>query len=109
MATCTFKTIDGDDVQFHIYQAKDAPNWADKPGLYIFASYTQTGSIRAHYIGQAGSLKDRLANHERWREAEKLGATLILARVEPTQSGRDSKEKGLIQHYNPKLNTHFTS
>lgn len=107
MATCNFKTIDGDAVQFYVYPAKDARNWADKPGLYIFGSYTQTGSILAHYIGQASSLKDRLANHERWDEAENLGADLILARIEPTQSGRDSKERDLIENYKPKLNTHF--
>ena len=62
MATCTFKTIDGDAVQFYIYPAKEARNWADKPGLYIFGSYTETGSIRApaassraHAVGQVNS------------------------------------------------------
>jgi excinuclease UvrABC nuclease subunit len=83
-----------------------APNtkWNDVPGIYIFAGPNASGRWRAYYIGQAASFKDRLADHENWNEAVRLGATHIHARVVQQQASRDTIEAELIEAYQPALN-----
>lgn len=90
--------------QFSVYEAANT-NWNDKAGIYIFASITPQNQWKALYIGQADSFKSRLANHERWAEAQRLGAAHVHAIVVPLQANRDSLERQLIQAFQPPLNT----
>lgn len=79
-------------------------NWADKPGVYIFCAINQADEWVPLYIGQASSLAERLANHERWREAASLGAAYIHATVVRNKSDRDQMESNLIEAFQPRLN-----
>ena len=79
--------------------------WNDVPGVYIFAGPAgQPNRWTAFYIGQCASFKDRLPNHERWDEAERLGATHIHARRVQSQASRDELEASLIDGCDPPLN-----
>jgi excinuclease UvrABC nuclease subunit len=89
--------------EFSIHQHGE--NWSAVAGLYIFAGKNQAGQWSPLYIGQAGSLAERLPTHERWQEAAKLGATHVHAKVVSLQATRDSLEKQLIQAFQPRLNT----
>lgn len=90
------------DIEFSVHQPNTA--WKDIAGIYIFTGVNQQNKWVALYIGQASSLAERLATHERWPEAVKLGATHIHARVVTHQAERDALEKQLIQAYQPRLN-----
>jgi excinuclease UvrABC nuclease subunit len=79
--------------------------WSDVGGIYIFCGVTPQNTWVPIYIGQAVSLKDRLGNHDRWDEAEALGAICVHAMVVATQAQRDSIEERLIRSYRPHLNT----
>lgn len=79
-------------------------NWKDAPGIYLFCGINQANQWVPLYIGQASSLAERLATHERWSEAARLGASHIHAKVVSLQSQRDSIERQLIQDYQPRLN-----
>jgi excinuclease UvrABC nuclease subunit len=89
--------------EFSVHQHGD--NWSAVAGLYIFAGRNSQGQWVPLYIGQAGSLAERIPTHERWQEAAKLGATHVHAKVVSLQATRDSLEKQLIQAFQPRLNT----
>ena len=90
------------NVEFSVH--KPDTSWKDSAGLYIFAGVNPQNKWVALYIGQTSSLAERLATHERWSEAARLGATHIHARVVTNQAERDTLEKHLIQAYQPRLN-----
>ena len=96
-------TADWLNHEFTVYRHDD--DWHEVAGLYIFASWDSTDeSWFPLYVGQALSFAERLPNHEKWPEAEILGAAYIHVRVEPDESRRAALEKKLIQHYQPHLN-----
>jgi len=72
-------------------------NWNDVAGVYIFTGLNQANQWEPLYIGQASSLAVRLATHERWTEAARLGATHIHAKAVQKQTDRDLIEQELIQ------------
>lgn len=78
--------------------------WNDVPGVYIFAKI-DGGYWRALYIGQTGSLSQRLTNHERWSEAARLGATHIHTFVEYSGLHRINIESNLVSAFQPPLNS----
>ncbi len=74
-------------------------------GVYIFAGTSPDGRWwQAKYVGQTRSFAERLPNHERWEEAEQLGATHIHALVVSNKLERQTLEYLLIQNYSPALN-----
>jgi excinuclease UvrABC nuclease subunit len=81
-------------------------NWNDIGGIYIFTGINARNQWVALYIGQAVSLRDRLADHEQWNAAARLGATHVHAKAVPLQANRDAIEIQLIKGYQPRLNTH---
>jgi hypothetical protein len=85
----------------HTYGTK----FKDVAGLYIFCSINSSNQWVPLYIGQASSLSDRLSNHERWKEAQSLGATHIHAKVVTPQGSRDQIEAELIESYQANLNS----
>jgi hypothetical protein len=77
------------------------------PGNYAFLKQTASNSYIPLYFGQADNLSDRLRNHERWPDAVRAGATVIVAHTTPAgESARLSEERDLIVRWNPPLNVH---
>jgi hypothetical protein len=94
----------GEVISFHIYSYTD--DWNDVGGIYLMCKFDTLQKLWIPiYIGQAGSFKDRIPNHEQWHPSVRLGAQKVLAVVEPSQSKRDALERMLIQRLNPPLNT----
>jgi hypothetical protein len=75
-----------------------------QPGVYIFVRLTNQGWLPV-YIGIADDLVDRLTNHDRWAEAQRLGATHLMAKGLADRAAREAMERHLIGLYNPPLNT----
>jgi|SRR5579862_4266749 len=88
---------------FWIYNP-ESTTWNDVAGIYIFAGTNNRNQWVALYIGQAKSFKDRLANHENWLAAARLGATHVHGLVVPLAANRDMIEAELIDLYQPVLN-----
>jgi hypothetical protein len=99
--------------QTYLYQTYNmAGQWSTSPGLYAFAGaffggIGSTTVTRLLYIGQCDSFQRRMQEHQRdlWKEATRLGATHVLARVNVDEASRLAEEKDLIRYYNPILNT----
>lgn len=85
-----------------------APNSIkDEAGNYMFVKRLPNGNWYPVYIGQADSLKARLPNHERLAEAQRAGATHVMAHTTPAgEAARLAEERDLIQQWAPALNTH---
>ena len=73
-------------------------------GNYMFVKPTNEGWTPV-YVGIAENLRDSIPNHEKWIEAVKLGATKIMAHIQKNSSKRKAEEKGLIEYYDPPLNS----
>lgn len=78
--------------------------WNRVAGLYIFTYRLNATQWHALYVGQTDDFSSRLLSHERWYEANQLGATHIHAAVVPMAANRDKLEKMLIQHLQPSMN-----
>ena len=78
--------------------------WNDVPGNYIFAKTTPAG-WQAIYMGETGSFKDRIPNHEVWPCARRYGVTHIHAHTNGGGvSARQSEEMDLRKRYRPPCN-----
>lgn len=106
MTDYSWKARSGAVVNFKAYTFNT--QWNDVSGLYIYFK-VENGTRRPVYIGQAGSFRDRLSNHERHDDAVRAGAAGILAAIVGSQTDRDSFEKELIQQFQPELNDHYTN
>ena len=91
--------------EFSVHQHGD--NWNAVPGLYIFTGVNREQKWYPLYVGQAVSLAERIPNHERWQEAQRLGATHVHAMVVKEAAMRDAIEKQLCSSFQPCLNTHL--
>ena len=77
----------------------------DAPGNYIYAKETSPGTWRPLYIGQTGSLRKRLASHEKEISATRWGATHIHVHLSSQDDDvRQLEEADLIARFNPPLN-----
>lgn len=78
------------------------------PGNYAFLKKLPNGtSYEALYIGQADNVQARLPNHERWNDALRAGATLVVAHsTQGGEAARLAEERDLIAKWNPPLNVH---
>lgn len=95
--------------EFEVHDAYDVSyDWNAVGGLYVFAGKGRFpgGALgwKALYVGQTQDFSDRLPNHEKWRAAEKLGATHIHAMVEESAVRRLEIEEILVGFYEPPLN-----
>lgn len=78
----------------------------DAPGNYVFAKQNSSGSWVPAYIGQTGSLRDRLADHEKEACAHRNGATHIHVHTSSSvESIRRNEESDLIARWQPACNT----
>jgi hypothetical protein len=79
----------------------------DQTGNYGFLKPTGGNNYTPLYFGKADSLRDRHKNHERWREAVALGATVIVAHTTPAGvQACLAEERDLIAKWNPPMNVH---
>ncbi|MYE34668.1 MAG: GIY-YIG nuclease family protein [Gemmatimonadales bacterium] len=72
-------------------------------GVYVFDKGYEFNK-KAYYVGQTSNLRDRLSGHEKWDDAEDLGATHIHIRLEAIESTRLRIEREIIDEYDPPLN-----
>lgn len=73
-------------------------------GNYMFVRETAPNWWYPLYIGIADNLAERLQKHERGLEAQRLGATRVMAHTQPNTWLREREERLLIGHYNPTMN-----
>lgn len=80
------------------------PPWKKVPANYMFAKWSGTFWF-VPYIGQTGDASDRFPDHERWLEAARRGANVILTHVSsPILAVREKEEQDLIQAIRPMMN-----
>ena len=101
------ETVNWAGYQFLVYKPEEARN-AAMGGLYVFAKLTYdwigNRTWQALYVGQAMFFSTRLPSHERWSEAENLGANQIHLMVVSNPFQRSQIESYLIENLNPPLN-----
>lgn len=91
------------DYDFYI---ADSPNinWNTVPGVYIFAGLNSAGYWSPIFVGSASSLAETVPNHEKWPEAEGLGATHVHAAVILSPEDQERLKRRLVNTYHPTLN-----
>lgn len=97
-------TQSGLRLEFKAYDA-NLTTWNEVAGLYMFGKPIGLGSWELYYIGKTENFRQRLANHEHWPHASRLGCATILATVVPNTAMRGVWEEELIQRFRPTLNT----
>jgi hypothetical protein len=103
MSEAIFKGASGKLYRFHVLRAK-APTLAE-PAVYAFARPGPgPRGWTPLFLSRTGNLADRLNGHERWDEAQRLGATHILALFEPERDLRGAAEADLLEALRPALN-----
>lgn len=81
----------------------------DVPGNYIFAKETSPHKWSPCYIGQTGSLRDRMDGHEKEACARRHGATHIHVHVNSSaEDARRAQERDLIEQWQPPCNKQLT-
>ena len=90
----TWKGASGNGYEYSIFDLNT--DWNDVPGNYIFAKKI-VGGWSAVYIGQTGSLKDRLPNHEALPCVRSNGGTHVHAHTNANgQAARMTEEADLL-------------
>ena len=90
------------DYEFYVYDFETT--WLDSPGLYIFARHDGMGNWTPLYIGETGSFRDRLPNHEKLPCVKSHGATHVHTRIVELEGVRKLEETDLIKRHNPPCN-----
>jgi hypothetical protein len=103
MSEAIFKGQSGRLYRFHALR----PNGStlSEPAVYAFAR--PGPGLRAWtplFLSRTGNLAERLQGHERWEEAQLLGATHVLALFEPERESRQAAEADLVEALRPVLN-----
>lgn len=101
ITTLTFKTKSGWNFEFDVYSK--VTKFKDIPALYAFLKY-DNGKWRVLYIGQSVHLGDRIANHNKWLEVNRLGCTHIAVCPDVSLLTLDDDERELIEYYCPPCN-----
>jgi hypothetical protein len=93
------------DYPFRVVDPQGA--WNPVAGLYAFClpRTALRNSLVPVYIGETSSFAARMPGHDDWKAAQRLGATVMLARVfNGTERRRKDAEADLILAYRPVLN-----
>ena len=100
----TWTGDDGTRYEYNVH-ALDT-DWYDVPGNYIFTKKNTAGLWVAIYIGETGSLRDRLSgDHEKYPCGRLQGMTHIHAHVSSeARATRLAEEQNLVRRYNPPCN-----
>lgn len=77
-------------------------------GNYAFVRQLANGNFVPLYFGEADNLSRRLAGHEVWPKALRLGATPVMTHTTPRgELVRRAEEADLIRKWNPPLNVQY--
>ncbi len=108
MAQIAHVTFDGknDSYIFEVYPSDET---FDAVGaVYIFTKRTVDdsgkGSHSFLYIGETGSLADRIPNHEKWPCVEQNEANCICIHQDDSEDSRLNKEADLLARYSTPCN-----
>lgn len=99
------ETIKWENTTFTIYDF-DNTEWPESPGVYMFVGVTRADEWYPLYVGRTitDTLADRLADHDRYAEAERRGAETIHVAVLRSDQNRRNLEADLIEAYRPLMN-----
>ena len=90
-----------------LYEFSEHPRdseWADVPGVFIFAARLPDGNWNPLYIAAAENLARRVRADEKWPWAVRLGATTVLACAVTEQAQRTRVVAEMIARLKPPLN-----
>jgi hypothetical protein len=105
--TIVFNGNSGAGYKYWSLAPHEVANLLDVGGNYGFLKPTGNSHWSPLYFGQADNLRNRLRNHDRWAEAVRLGATVIVTHTTPAgELARLAEERDLIAKWNPPLNVH---
>ena len=90
--TIKWRGASGQKYKYWIYLI--GVNFKDEPGNYIYAKETEPRHWSPLYIGQASSLRDRLADHEKEACAVNNGAKHVHAH---TSAKSENNRLGLVR------------
>lgn len=77
-------------------------------GVYAFARPAGDGrSWLPVFLSRTADLQRRLAGHERWQDAQMLGATHVLVHMPAARDAREAVEADLLGALRPVLNGPF--
>lgn len=101
--TIMWPGISGKQYKYWIHPINTS--FKDEPGNYIFAKKTSSGEWTPIYIGETGSLKDRLSNHNKMSCISRYGGTHIHAHTSSSDERvRRVEESDLLGKWNPPCN-----
>ena len=93
----------GKNYKYWIYEIGESLK--DAPGNYIFAKESSPGNWTPVYIGETGSLADRLPDHEKLPCVSRNGGTHVHAHLSSADDDvRRREEADLIARWDPPCN-----
>lgn len=104
--------LSGAKYRYHFLADTSGAGLHSQPGNYMFVRQTnlEKNWWSPVYIGVADDLRGRVMGHEVWAEAQRRGATRVMAHLQADRTKRESEERDLIGNWNPVCNTqHRTS
>ena len=106
MGDITWKGKSGTEYKYSIHAI--GTSFKDQPGNYMFIKETQPGRFRPIYIGETGSLADRLNepdSHHKRPCTKREGATHVCAHINKGgEKARRDEESDLVAAYQPPCN-----
>ncbi|MBL8537497.1 MAG: hypothetical protein JNM59_08865 [Hyphomonadaceae bacterium] len=103
MSEAIFRGQSGRLHRFSVHRPHEA--FGDAPGVYCFARPGLGGrGWTPLFISRTGNLSKRLASHEQWPDAQRLGATHILIHLHDERDAREYVEADLATALRPVMN-----
>ena len=104
MAEAIFKGKSG---KLHRFAAlRPEADFPAAPAVYAFAKPAGRGWTPV-FLSRTGNLAQRMAWHERWEEAQRLGATHVLIHHHDKRDAREAVEADLLAVLRPVMNGAF--
>ena len=105
--TCGWAGASGKEYIYEIHPI-EGTTWQDLPGNYIFAKISKPSTWEPLYIGETGSFKGRLPNHNALSCILGNGCTHIHAHTNRDSLARLAEEKDLLSNHTTQCNGHST-
>jgi len=103
MSEAIFRGVSGRLHRFSVHRPHEA--FEAEPGVYCFARPGPSGrGWTPLFLSRTGNLSKRLAGHEQWEDAQRLGATHILIHDADERDVREYVESDLAQALRPVMN-----
>lgn len=103
MSTVIFRGASGRLHKFSVL--RPGAKFAAAPAVYAFARpVIGAGAWAPVFLSRTANLQARMARHERWEEAQRLGATHILVHQREERDVREFVEADLLATLKPVLN-----